>query len=199
MSSFTPIVIAAGSPRLVEQMKMNPQFTWLNKVHDQLKYGSECGIMAMVCQHWMSCSRWLSPLSSDSLLMGVRISEKCRWIMEHGKDSETSIWCLQSFLDAISGSIVTPFRVIGMYNSRYRFMKLYWYENKGFFIWWKDNPLCRSIVVGGNKDGHRLLHRLVFSDCESTGRSIHGLRWSQGIARVQREGLRGRYEGHFER
>jgi len=27
MSSFTPIVIAAGSPRLVEQMKMNPQFT----------------------------------------------------------------------------------------------------------------------------------------------------------------------------
>jgi len=90
MSSFTPIVIAAGSPRLVEQMKMNPQFTWLNKVHDQLKYGSECGIMAMVCQHWMSCSRWLSPLSSDSLLMGVRISEKCRWIMEHGKDSETS-------------------------------------------------------------------------------------------------------------
>ena len=53
--------------------------------------------------------------------------------------------------------------------------------------------------MGGNKDGHRPLHRLVFSDCESTGRSINGLRWPQGIARVQREGLRGRYEGHFER
>jgi len=53
--------------------------------------------------------------------------------------------------------------------------------------------------VGGNEDGHWLLHRLVFSDCESTERSINGLRWSRGIARVQREGLRGRYEGRFER
>lgn len=53
--------------------------------------------------------------------------------------------------------------------------------------------------MGGNEDGHWLLHRLVFSDCESIGKSINGLRWSQEIARVQREGLRGRYEGHFER
>lgn len=131
---------------------------------------------------------------------GYRISEYVveLWNMARIR-IQVGICCLQSFLNAISRSIVTPFRVTGMYNSRYRFMKLYWYENKGFFIWWKDNALYRSIVVGSNEDGHWLLHRLVFSDCESIGRSIDGLRWSQGIARVQREGLRGRYEGHFER
>jgi len=53
--------------------------------------------------------------------------------------------------------------------------------------------------VDGNEDGHWFLQRLFFNDYESVGKLINGLGWSQEIARVQREGPRGRYEERFER